>query len=477
MIVTSIGARAIGLLGTLIVTRFLAPDVMGEIAAASIISLTTGWLTTWGFGQYAVVEGRGADALEVTWHATVAYAVVGLVGFGIVVLLAPTFASALGAPAAAHYIPGFALAAVIRRFGAMPERVLTRSMRFRSVAVASAAGEVSYTIVAAALAASGWGGDAVVIGNIAQSSIATALLIRAAGWREWATPMRLRWARFARMLRFGVPLAVQLIAHAGSRYWGTLLIARLFGSAATGMYSLAYNFADIPAVYIGEQLALVLMPSMANLPPSRRAAALERATRLLALILFPLAIGLGLVAGPLIALALPTEWHGVAPLLTVLSALSVFRPITWTLSAYMEARAQTGRLMVLELVNLLLLLGGIWVLAPVGLVWSAAAVGIAYGIYAVAGVLVVSRSGLSAARLALGFVQPLVACAAMAFAVLALREFLSVAVPVWAQLAIEVVVGGFVYVNVALVVCRGAAQDLIALARDMISRRRAASYE
>src|SRR6188508_921372 len=77
MIVTSMGARVVGLLGTLVVTRFLAPEVMGEVTAAVIISMTTGWLSTWGFGQYAVVKGRGADALEVTWHATVMYAVVG----------------------------------------------------------------------------------------------------------------------------------------------------------------------------------------------------------------------------------------------------------------------------------------------------------------------------------------------------------------------------------------------------------------
>jgi len=477
VIATSIGARVVGLLGTLIVTRFLAPDVMGEVATALIISLTTGWLTTWGFGQYAVVEGRGSDAFEVTWHATVAYTVVGLVGFGLVTLFAPALASALGAPGAAQYVPGFALAAVIRRIGATPERVLTRSMRFRSVALASAAGEVAYAVVATSLAANGWGGDAVIIGNVVQSSTASALLIRAAGWREWATPVRLRWRRFARMLRFGVPLAVQTIAHAASRYWGTLLITRLFGSAATGVYSLAYNFADIPAIYIGEQLALVLMPSMANLPPERRAPALERATRLLALILFPLAIGLGLVAEPLIALVLSAEWQGVAPLLTVLSALSVFRPITWTLSAYLEARAQTGRLMVLEVANLIVMLCGIWVLSPLGIVWSAAAIGISYGMYAIAGVLVVSRSGLSIRRLAIGFVQPLAACGAMALAVLTLRPILRAAVPLWAALAIEIVVGAFVYVNVALVLCRAAARDLIGLVRDMIWQSRTASYE
>jgi lipopolysaccharide exporter len=471
MTATSMGARVVGLIGTLAMTRFLAPEVVGEIATASIITLTAGWLSTWGFGQYAVVYGRGDDAIEITWHATVAYAVVGIVGLGAVTLLAPTLADLLDAPAAAHYVPGLAAAAVIRRIGATPERVLTRGLRFRSVGLANAAGEVAYTITALTLAASGWGGDAVIAGNIAQATIASSMLIGAAGWRAWATPVPLRWARFKDMLRFGVPLAVQLIAHSASRYWGTLLITRLFGAGATGVYNLAYNLADVPAIYVGEQLALVLMPSMAGLPPERRAAALERSAALLSLIIFPLAIGLGVIAVPLVATVLSPEWQGVATLLTVLSALSVFRPITWVLSAYLESNGRTGRLMFLELANLIVLLGGIWLLSPLGLAWSASAIGIAFGLYAVAGVWIVTRSGPSVTRLALGFLQPLVACAVMATAALALRQFLDGEVPVPAQLVIEIAVGAIAYVSSALVICRSTARDLLSLARDLVRGR------
>jgi PST family polysaccharide transporter len=197
-----------------------------------------------------------------------------------------------------------------------------------------------------------------------------------------------------------------------------------------------------------------------------------RATALLSLIIFPLAIGLGVVAAPLVAAVLPPAWHEVAPLLAVLSALSVFRPITWVLSAYMEAQARTGRIMFLELANLCCLLGGIWLLSPLGLTWAAAAVGLAFGIQAIAGVLVVARHGPSIRRLAAGFLQPLAACGGMAGAVLALRPILAGAVPAAAQLAIEVVIGALAYVAAALVICRATARDLLGLARDVLLRRR-----
>jgi hypothetical protein len=125
----------------------------------------------------------------------------------------------------------------------------------------------------------------------------------------------------------------------------------------------------------------------------------------------------------------------------------------------------------LELANLVLLLGGIWVLSPLGLVWSAAAVGIAFGIYGAAGVWLVSRHGLSLRRVAVGFVQPLVACSVMAAGVLAMRALVGGMVPLGAQLAIEIATGAVVYAGAALVACPATARDLIALARELRAPR------
>ncbi|MFO0674671.1 MAG: oligosaccharyltransferase, partial [Polyangiaceae bacterium] len=53
-IVTSIGSRALGLVGTLAITHFLMPDVIGEVSDAFVLVTTVGTLTTWGFGQYLI---------------------------------------------------------------------------------------------------------------------------------------------------------------------------------------------------------------------------------------------------------------------------------------------------------------------------------------------------------------------------------------------------------------------------------------
>jgi lipopolysaccharide exporter len=472
-VISSMGGRAVGVIGTLVMTRFLDPKAIGEVADAVVLVMSANWITIWGFGQYAVVKGRGDAAAEVTFHATVFYLVLGALSLGLMAIFGGHLVASLGAPDAAPYIPWLALAFYIQRIKAVPERVLTRQMNFRPSGLALMLGEIAYTITAIALAATGMGGMAIVIGNIVQSIVVVAIIVRAAGFASWATPTPLRMERIKDMLRFGVPLGIQGIAAQAARFWDRPMISYYLGTSAVGTYNMAYNLADIPAIQVGEQIALVLMPSMAELPRERRAGALERSSALLSLIIFPLAIGLGLVAYPLIALLLPNnDWQQVAPLLTVLACLSVFRPVTWVLSAYLEAESKTNRLMALELAKLVILIGGIALLHPYGVKATAGAVGVAFGFTAITGVLMVMREGPSPKRLLVGFLQPLLACVVMGAAVYGVYELLLLANihhPA-IHLPVMIVVGGLAYVVAALAIARESSRDLVRLFKKAIKR-------
>jgi PST family polysaccharide transporter len=472
-IASSLGARAIGVGGTVMMTHLIDPDVVGSVNDAMIIALTANWMSIWGFNQYVIVKGRGPDSQEVTFHVTVAHLVMAVIGLGLVSLFGGRLAPLFNAPQAARFVPGMALSFFIRRIGSTAEKVLIRNMQFRAIGLQTAAGETTYAIVSVYLAWRGWGGDAIIVGNIVQSTVMASIVMIAAGWRSWATPTRLRWSRFREMARFGIPLSVQAVAHNASRYWDNLTVSHYFDAGAAGLYNMAYNLADIPAVHVGEQLASVLLPSFARLEPERRPRALERATALLSLIIFPMAIGLGLVAGPLVRVALSSEWQGVAPLLTVLSALSVFRPVTWVVSTYMEAGLQTSRYMWLEIVKLIVLLASIAILSRFGILWAAGGVGVAFGFAAITGVLLVVRDARARARIARGFLQPLAACGVMVAAVLAFRHAFSVSP--WLELIAEIALGAIAYTIAALVICRDTARDFLGLLKGVLRGRRPAA--
>jgi O-antigen/teichoic acid export membrane protein len=92
----STATRAIGLIGTLYMTRLLRPDEIGEVASAAVIAQTANWVSNWGFNQYMIVHGAKGD--EQTYHAAVVNLVFGLVGLCAIAGTGTWFAPVFHAP-------------------------------------------------------------------------------------------------------------------------------------------------------------------------------------------------------------------------------------------------------------------------------------------------------------------------------------------------------------------------------------------
>jgi PST family polysaccharide transporter len=467
----STATRMIGLVGTLFMTRLLLPDVIGEVSSASVLAATANWLSHWGFNQYMIVHGARGD--EETYHVSVVNLAFGLIGLCAIAGTGAWFAPLFHAPHLASYLPGLTLAILIRRIGAIPDKVLAREMRFRELAIANGVADLAYTISAIALAATtSLGGQAIVVGNIVQSTIATALIVRFTGL-GWLHRTPWRWQRVREILRFGIPLGFAQVFDFATRFWDNLAFGAYFGQRVVGFYNMAYNLADIPAVQVGEQITGVLLPAMAALDVRDRKAAVIRSTGLMALAVFPLAVGLGAVAPTLIRCLLNDAWQDVAPLLVVLSVLSVVRPMAWSVGAYLASFSRTRAIMVLDLLKLVLLFGGIVAFSPLGPVWTAASVGIAFGGQALVKIaLVIYTDALPVGPLASAILRPLAACGVMAAAVIGARHgavALGIASPK-ALLPIEIAVGVVTYVVAALVVAGPIARDFLQLLRRALKR-------
>jgi PST family polysaccharide transporter len=416
---------------------------------------------------------HGAKAEDQTYHASVVNLAFAFVGLCAIAGTGAWFAPMFQAPHLTSYLPGMALAVLVRRIGAVPDKVLAREMRFRELAIANGVGDLAYTVSAITLAATtDLGGLAIVLGNIVQSAVATALIVRATGM-GWFRPSPWRWQRVREILSFGLPLGVAQLFDFATRYWDNLAFGAYFGPKVVGLYNMAYNLADIPAVQVGEQITGVLLPAMANLDVKDRKAALIRSTGLMSLAVFPLAVGLGAVAPTLIRCLLNDAWQGVAPLLTVLSVLSVVRPMGWGVGVYLASFSRTRSVMLLQLLKLVLLFGCIVAFSSLGPVWTAASVGIAFGAQALATIgLVICTDKVPAWPLASAVLRPLAACGVMAAAVLGARHgmaWLGVEAP-RVVLPVEIAVGAVSYVVAALVLAGPTARDFLQLLRRALKR-------
>lgn len=465
-IATSIGSRALGVVGTLILTRFIAPDAYGNVAVAMAVILTANQFSTLGIGQYVIANP--ASGREATFHAVVSHVALGAVVFGAVVLWRHPLGQFVGAPDMASLVPGLALAALVDRISYIPERVLLRDLRFRLVAVARMLGNLAYTVVSVAFAVAGWGGGAIVMGNLARSLARLAMIAGAADHREWLAPSAIRVRRLREILAFGLPISIGALAAFAARRWDTLLVSRFFGPGPAGTYNLAYNLAEIPAVHVGEHVGEVLLPSFAQMEPARRPEVLARSLRLLSLVMFPLGLGLGAIAPTLVRAVLDPAWQSVGPMLTVLAALSAAGPIGSLVGSYLQALHRPRALMTLEGVKLLAVLLLITTVGRLGPLWVCVAVAVGFSAHALASLWFVARvEGTPAGTLIRELARPLVACSPMLAAVVGVRAgsaALGFTAPVLLLFS-ETVAGGVVYVAATLLVNREAARDLAGLAR------------
>ncbi len=458
----SMGSRAIGLLGTLVVTRFIAPAEYGEVTVASVVVLTANQISTLGLGQYLVA--RPDAPRNVAFHATVFHVGFGIVAAAVVLALGGRLGPSLDAPEMIRFLPGLVLSGLLERLAYVPERVLVRDLRFRAVSGVRTAADLAHSVVCVSLAALGWGGAAIVMGNVARSAVRATCFFVAVKLRDWLEPSRLSLEVTRKLFAFGVPMSLGALCSFASRRWDNLLVSRFFGPGPTGLYNLAYNLADVPAIQVGEQIGDVLLPSFARIELSRRPAALVRSMAMLALIVFPLAIGLGAVAPTLVATVFDTRWRPLAPMLVLLSALSVTRPIGWTVESYLQAREMPKLILGLEAFKVVALVVFIVTLGRISPLWTCAAVGVAFAAHALASLWMVRRTDGLPLSISLGALWPaLVASVPMVAAVLGARHALLGAgiVKPLACLSVEVLAGAFGYVLGAFIVAPRSSRELV----------------
>jgi PST family polysaccharide transporter len=476
---TSVSTRVIGLVGSLLLARYLVPDEYGEVTAAQIVTLTAFTVTSLGVGNY-LLSNPGLGRVEV-FHATCWFLSTGVVALGVVWAGAGAIGPHFDAPNLPRYMPLFVAAALCDRIEFLPERMLIRKLRFRWLSIARAAGELTYTGLSLGLARAGVGPMAIAWAYFGRSALKLVAIALAVDWREWAEPHRLRMATLRSIIRYGSGVSLASIAAALMRRWDNLLVSRYFGTATMGIYNYAYNLADTPATAIGEPLTDVVTAAFPHAEGARRQAALIRACTMISLVMFPLAFGLGAVADTVVDAVLPARWANVGPMLLYLSILAAPRPLASIVQAYLFAGQRVRVIVGLEWSSFLTLMvamaafgslaAGNPMFGSSAILWTCGVVGTVFVLRTLSCFWTVTLlDGVPMRRFLAPLVRPLIACAIMVAAILAVRPSLDGHRPV-VRLAIEVALGAAIYLAGAVVIFRDAAVEFLGLLRGSLGER------
>jgi PST family polysaccharide transporter len=466
-IFAGVAVRVVGLVGTLFLTRYIAPAEYGEVSAAVVCVVTMTSLFTFGLGPYVIARRTGP---EETFQVHVTHMMAIGIGCLGVVLLREPLGAAVGAVGIIRFLPGLALATFLAQTSHIPSATLIRSLNFRVVALSRAGGEIVFTAVSVALVPL-IGALAIVAGNLARSVVTSSLLIARSNKAEWLRPTPPRWQTARAALAFGIPLTAGGLANTFATSVDNLLISRLFGPKVMGQYNLAYNLASTPTGQMADYIGDTLLPSFARMDHDQRRRALPRAAGLMALTIYPLAAGLAAVAPTLVPTLLDPRWAEIGPMLQILSGLAIASPITWIVSAVLANEGRTTAIMWLFVLKAVAVLGLILAAGRMTPLWACGAVILGFTIYGAAYLAVGRRlAGLQVRAVVWATFAPLVASLLMFGVVAAVRSAavgagLRPGVPL---LTLEVATGAISYLGLAFVLARSTLLEMISLAAGVV---------
>lgn len=470
----TLGSRVVTIVSTFVLTRFLPPEIQGEVNLAYGLVLTAGTMTAIGVVQFLAAnpeEGR-----DMAFHGTVLVLSTGLIACLASILVAPYYGDLLGVEALAQYVPGLALAHFLDRMTWVPRGVLVRDMRFRMVGLRVAVSELVFAASSVTFAYLGWGGFAIVAGNLVRGAVGILFSFSVTSWRDSLQPCKLVAEKFLRIIRFGAPITIASLFHFGASNWDNSLMGFRFGEATVGLYNQAYRIADLPATNVGEQINDVLVPTFARLEDAdSRRRGLLRACGLMAMLVFPMALGLGAVAMTMVEVFYPPSYRGVAPFLIVLATLSISRSIGTLAGGFLQVVGRTRGFIYIDLLLVIMVLGLVWLLSAWGPVMSAVGVGIAFTVSVLLTIRALLPDGITIRDVLAAVARPFVACLPMIAAVVGVRlALLDSGMPAVARLLAEIGVGAAVYVGACFVFAPAITRDFLNLGLSVVRRRRAA---
>lgn len=283
----------------------------------------------------------------------------------------------------------------------------------------------------------------------------------------WTRPARPRlWGRLLRRTRWLILGSAASMTHDRGPL---LLLARLAGPVAAGLYFFAFQIALQVGVLVAQSAQHVLFPALSRLgaEPGRAAGAALRALRGLGVAVAPAGVGLAACIAPLEALVWRGRWAEAVPAAQILAILFVIKSSSGVTTAILLATGRERARFWLDLAEGAAGTAAAWYAAAR---WGhPAAIALAYaGVMAAARTAivlhVVRRLGAPAGATLDALSRPLIACLPAGAAALAVDAALGPAHPALARLALAAALVGALAALGLRLFAAAALADLLAVA-------------
>ncbi len=308
----------------ILMARILTPADYGMVGMLAIFLAVSQSLVDSGF-TCALIQKLDRSETD---YATVFYfnIAVGAVLYFALFFAAPSIARFYDLPQLTAVTRVVSLTLFLNSLTVVPRAILSVRIDFRTQAKASILASVASGAAGVGTAYAGWGVWAIVLYNVSNVGINAALLWLFVRWR----PRRVfSGASFRQLFGFGSKLMVSGLIDTVYKNSYTIVIGKRFAAAELGFYTRADQFAQFPSSNLTGILQRVTFPVLSTIQheDDRLRLFYRKFLCLSAFVVFPMMIGLAVLAGPVIAVLLNETWMPASELLAILCLCCMWYPI------------------------------------------------------------------------------------------------------------------------------------------------------
>lgn len=322
--ISGIGIQVILKIGVLaLLARMLSPVEFGLVGLAIVVVEFSKMLTHMGVGP-AIVQRKDLEECHLTTGFTLSL-LLGLGFAGILVLLAPLLADFFNMEGLAPVLRAISMIFLIDSLTLIGQALMQRNMKFRTIAAVELVSyAIGYGAVGVVLSYLGWGVWALVSAHLSQAVLQAVLVVCV---QPFPKRPGFKLKAFKELIYFGGGFTLGRIANYLALQGDNLVIGRMLGAAALGIYGRAYQFMVMPATLFGNSLDRALFPAMAKVQEDKKKLgnAFLTGVGFIALLGIPLSVILFFLAPEIVMVLLGSKWTEVIVPFQILAFGMLFR--------------------------------------------------------------------------------------------------------------------------------------------------------
>jgi len=324
--VSSGAARVTEFVSLAILAIVLSPDDFGLVAVAFLIANAVAVFQGLGLAP-ALIQRQG----EVSDAANTAFTLTVVTGLGLcaaAVVAAPGIVSffSLEQTSATMIVALLFLKIPIDSFGLIQESLLEKSLRFKLKSCAEVSSAITFAMVSVSMALAAGGAWSIVVGHLAGSAVRTSLLWRLSPHRP---SLAFDFGLAKQLIEYGKHIVAFSMINFALFNVDYLIVGKVLGSTALGLYTLAFNISNLPATSLTHVVSRVMFPAYSRLQDNmpRLAGSFLATLRFVSFISIPLGTVILVLSPEFVMTVLGSKWQGAIPVVQALAVLGLVRSL------------------------------------------------------------------------------------------------------------------------------------------------------